>query len=190
MRAHTRCLCLCKIYLYMIDIYFGCEIYIFTMFFTLQSSFAIHFAFPRKIFVCTVMLAGTLDQLSFAANIATTTQSCELILHNIRKDKVLVQVLVIVCLDYCNSVGPTRASDLCTSSRMQQPSWSSTKVLPRYTAPPHTALATGGCSNVIQDTGICLPPTRTWTNHTPHLIHQALLQPISLLFPHNKERPN
>ena len=59
-------------------------------------------------------LGVTLDsQLSLTANITATTRSCRFMLHNIRRIRplltqkaaqVLVQALVISCLDYCNSL--------------------------------------------------------------------------------------
>ena len=53
------------------------------------------------------------DQLSFSANIAAITRSCRFLLYNIRRIRpfltektaqILIQALVISCLDYCNSL--------------------------------------------------------------------------------------
>ncbi len=104
------------------------------------------------------------DQLSFIANIAVTTRSCRLILHNIRRirpflTQEVAQVLDISCLDYYSQLMCLHvSSDHCSSSRMQLPSWSSTyQLLWCYIAPPFPVLATGGCWNPIQNSSTCLP---------------------------------
>ncbi len=100
------------------------------------------------------------DQVSFAANITVTTCSCRFILHSIRRIRlfltletaqVLVQALVILHLDYCNSPGlPPTQIFLESDSRH----WYSPTVL--QIAQVH-------------------PTTRTWSNLTPKPVHYTLL---------------
>ena len=88
-----------------------------------------------------LILGVTLDyQMSFAATMAATICSSRFMLHNFRRirpfltqkaTQVLVQASVISGLDYCNSLLSGLPFNFCSSSRMQQPSWSSA-----YPSPP------------------------------------------------------
>ncbi len=66
-------------------------------------------------------------------------------------------------------------SNLCHSSKMQsglQP----TQVLPHFTATALPVLATGGCLNLIQDTGTCVPQCE-WLWQILHSGHGQTLHP-------------
>ncbi len=109
------------------------------------------------------------DQLSFAANITATTHSYRFNVHNIGRihpflTYKVVQVLVQALLPlvprlqlvpgWCACMyHPTSAAHPeCSNPAGFQP----IQVLSLDTAPPHPALATGGCWNRIHDTNTCL----------------------------------
>ncbi len=103
-----------------------------------------------------ISISGNTDQLSLAANIPATTHFCTFILHSIMRIhlfltqetvQVLVQALVISHL--LLQLATFAAHSVCSSPAGFQP----TQIVTCYTALPLPALATGRCSNQIQDTG-------------------------------------
>lgn len=70
--------------------------------------------------------------------------------------------------------------DLCSSNYSTPPDLQPTQVLPHHTAPPHPALAIGGCSNLIQDTGTCLLCCE-WIRPILRSGHAHIIHPAHLL---------
>ena len=117
-------------------------------------------------------LGVTLDyQMSFAA-----TCSSRFMLHNFRRirpfltqkaTQVFVQASVISGLDYCNSLLSGLPFNFCSSSRRQQPSWSSA-----YPSSPtlHRSAAPFPCGslNTIQVTGTYQPCCERLILHPEH----------------------
>ncbi len=110
------------------------------------------------------------DQLTFKDHIAKTARSCRFALHNIRKIRpfltqhaaqLLVHVLVISRLDYCNALLAGLPS--CTIKPLHDDSECSsttgllrTQKIPCYTSLYLPALAPGCSSHQVQDTDACI----------------------------------
>ncbi len=136
--------------------------------------------------------------------IAATKCSCRFILHNICKIRpfltqeavqVLVQTLVISCLDYY--IQPLAGVPACTIQPLQFIQNAVARLAyPSFPIPHHSSTPCSGYRWLLESdyrhwylpTVLWMaqahPTSRTWSNHTPQPICCALLLPISLLLRH------
>ncbi|KAK3565440.1 hypothetical protein QTP86_009696 [Hemibagrus guttatus] len=122
-------------------------------------------------------LGVTMDnQLSFSSHVANVTRSCRFLLYNIRRirpflstqaTQVLVQSLVILRLDYCNSLLAGLPLNAIHPLQMIQNAAArlvfNQPVLPHHPTAAFSPLTSGSCTHQIQNTDACLQ-SQEWTS--------------------------